>query len=229
MTSKRTILYWQSLLLLVSMSVLATCHSDPFANLGFDEGQIPQGPSGTASEMLPGWNISMGEWMVYNVPRDFYGAATLYDGTSPWLPHYPLVGKFGLALYPQASRDNPSLLIQSGSVPSGTPYLDFVYTGPDVRVYVNQKEQPIIMTGPLPSGDPLLPQYTHMGVDLTPYAGAEVELRFEFRQNLWKPHDSAQQVSVIDGLRFGVIPEPSTFALLGFGGMGLGWWLRRRR
>jgi hypothetical protein len=132
--------------------------------------------------------------------------------------HIPFEGQYGLALFPSppplGSVGDPPLvqsLWQIGDVSPDAGILHFKNWGERVRVFLGEQEIPISYTGDSGTGD------------ISAFAGQNVTLKF---QTL--PDTTWPQYSALDSIWFSPIPEPSTFALLGFGGLGLGWWLRRR-
>jgi hypothetical protein len=135
----------------------------------------------------------------------------------------------------------PYKLTQTGEVPADAQSLRFLYHGNDLRVFLGGDERTLQPLPDVISGDPLVPVYHYFAVDVSPYAGQEVELRFEFRSQGYddfrglpprRPGEPDALSHVLDDLSFSPlpsIPEPSTWALLGVGGAGLGWRALRGR
>jgi hypothetical protein len=197
----------------------------PFQNLGFDEGQRPV--------YLPGWSTE--QPVGYNRAQPFGGAASLLDTSfrntsqpsNP--PKVPVVGKFSLGLWPAAlGGDFPLALSQTGDVPADAQSLRFLYAGPgSFKVYVGGAERLVHFTESLPSGDPVVGSLDYYVVDVGLFAGQTTELRFEFRSFGNPPIDGPAipglpdaKFHVLDDLSFSplpAVPEPATWALLGFG------------
>lgn len=151
----------------------------------------------------------------------------------------PAVGGFSLGVWPSAYGTDPFTLSQTGAVPADAKSLQFLYQGDNLKVYVDGSLEPLHAIGTRLTDNPAAPSANYFAVDVTATAGRTAELRFEFRSYGFDDFSGAPrlfgqpnaQMHVLDDLQFSsaaAVPEPSTYALLGFGTALLWWQLRRR-
>ena len=206
--------------------------SGDFVNLGFDEGftstAVINAGLDKATRLVPGWDVSS-PWLVgYNLPRSYANFCSILDKPRFGLPPFPVVGRFSMGIFcsngaSPGESPAPFVLQQSGDVPPDAEVMRFLYVGADVRVFMNDQQLSVFLDCNRPSTDPLVPTYPYFASDVRSFAGQAVDLRFEFRLS---PRGETK-MQVIDDITFGVVPEPSTLALLAVGAGG-SWWLSRR-
>jgi len=232
-----------------------------FINLGFDQLNWPNssppipGPPidiTFGNWIRPGWHSTPESAVGYNYTQHFFGYASIVDRDFRDT-HFgrnipaPVVGTFSLAVWPisepvgQPDVYMPYTLTQTGDVPLGSQSLRFLYHGNDLRVFLGGDERTLYPLPDVISGDPRVPLYHYFAVDVSPYAGQTVELRFDFYSRgydeVWgdhpprRPGEPDAQNHVLDDLSFSplAVPEPSTWALLGLGSMALVWGTRKQR
>jgi hypothetical protein len=228
--------------------VAVEARAGAFVNLGFDETAVPpdfpiQIPGPTISFLLgdwvrPGWQSRPQTSVGYNYPQNFAGWASIVDRDFRDT-HFglntpaPVVGNFSLAVWPLSIPDGsgeyePYKLTQTGDVPGDAQSLRFLYHGHDLKVFLGGDERTLQPLPDVISGDPGVPLYHYFAVDVSPYAGQTVELRFEFRSQGFDdfsgsprlPGQPDAQSHILDDLSFSplpAVPEPATWALLGLG------------
>lgn len=119
----------------------------------------------------------------------------------------------------------PTTLAQTGTVPSGVHSLQFDAITGNAPFSVSLNGV-VVPAWELKLNDRgTAPASTTFGLDLSPYAGQEVDLRFTVL-----PGDTSHGTLVLDRLQFSAnsVPEPATGVLLGAGAVALGLRLRRR-
>lgn len=119
----------------------------------------------------------------------------------------------------------PTSLAQTGTVPVGVQSLQFeaILGNAPFTVSLNGVASPVWELALNDRG--AAPASKTFGVDVSPYAGKEVDLRFTVL-----PGDTQHGTLVLDRLQFSAssVPEPATWTLLGTGAIALGLRLRKR-
>ena len=200
--------------LLVSLISLPA-FADPFVNLTFDEPDLsgpltpiyPGGPlRGEPAELLRGWTVTAERELISSVT---YSPYNLGSGGGPFslMEHSPANQEtsFGLnyvIIYSTFARGELRLA-QTGTIPPDAAQLWISSTG-YIQAFANG-----VKIGDFDprSGAPQV-------LDVSPFAGQEISLEFLVRSG-----DSTR----FDIFGFTSVPEPSTWALVGVGGAGLGW------
>ncbi len=192
------------------------CFAGTFSNLDFENIAVP--PLGSWGRLMPSWSPYGGVWNIgLNEPQTWSNALIVYDQECPL--NLLFEGRYAVALFPAPDpyvipKGSPIIqgIFQTGDLSADAGLLHFKNWGERVQVFLGEKEIPISYTGDIGVGD------------ISAFAGQNVTLKFQTLADTTWP-----QYSALDSIWFSPIPEPSTFALIGFGGLGLGWWLRRRQ
>lgn len=235
-----------------SATIFLSGSAAAFINLGFDTPEIPEwfpsqipGPPfdrGPGEWIRPGWDSYHQSGVGYNFSQPFGGISSVLDADFRD-SHFgantrvPVVGNYSLGIWPLAQPVGPGVyspfvLWQTGDIPSDASSLRFLYHGNDLQVSVGGEVRPLYALPDVPTGDPEIPVFHYYAVDVSPYAGQTVELRFQFRSRGYddfsevprRPGEPDAQSHVLDDLSFSplpAVPEPSTWALLGLGALSL--------
>ncbi len=203
-------------LTLIGMPLLLSLQSeaDVFKNLDFEGVVLPHQYS--AARLFPGWFVGGVSNAGLNEPVAWHNSMIIYDDDCAL--QIPFEGRYGLALFPSPEPtgnigDPPRIqtLGQMGDLPADAGIIYFKNWGERVRVFLGEQEIPISYSGDRGVGD------------ISAFAGQNVTLKF---QTL--PATTWPQYSALDSIWFSPIPEPSTLALFGVGGVVLCWCLRRK-
>jgi len=200
------------------------CQGGAFVNLDFNSPSLSNAQTDVwtgilkvpPEDALRGWSM---QWDWTGSPLALPAQVGTINGDAPFgLSDFDLFVSGGYMLsvddhwsYPFSSSLRPTFhLYQVGTVPMGATQLPYYYSNPPfpalpdrfMRPYINGILQPL--TGLL---------------DVSAFAGQEVKLEFVFPGGI--NHYYSFDIN-------GFVPEPSTWALLGLGGLAL-WLLRRRK
>jgi len=227
-------------IMLVTLSCLATIpgvSQGNFVNLNFESATLAVLPPGQSevvpiSAALPGWNAFVGQSQITSVLHNelSLGGTVLSVFGPQFDPSFIIEGNYTVGLLAGANPLEPISISQTGLVPLGMasllfkarpnafvpandPYFQIALGGQPLMLYV-------ISTGPL---------FDTYGVDVSSFAGQENELRF----TVSRLPNGANFVT-FDSIAFSTqpVPEPSTLALFGLGGVVLAfaqWRFHRRK
>jgi len=200
----------------IILATITTATAGQFTNLGFEDPNLSHvvGGRGPTSEVLQGWTLKNENGISY--PQQTIVTPNLaYPASLTSAPSIPGTGvdfgKNALFLGPIF----PSLLpvytlSQSGTIPINAAQLLFYNSSsPAIILQINGQSIPYannIFTG-------------IVNVDISTFAGQQVDLSFTFPKGAPLLFDIAG---------FTTVPEPSTYALFGFGAAML-WYHRRHR
>lgn len=187
-----------------------------FQNLSFENPVLPLIPDESfevpITNAIPGWRgyigINQVDKIVYNTVS--LGAATI-SIQGPGSSRPILQGSYSLILQPQFGSGIPvPALAQTGLVPASAKSIGFYSGGAGISISFAGQDIPLSIIG---SG----PGYSIFGGDVSAFANVSGELRL-------------QGGGTLDNIFFSdlPIPEPTSFALWGIGGLLLGWNWRRR-
>ena len=209
-----------ALLAMLSVNVF----SAPFANLDFESPNIRAVLASNATsapvrvvEAIPKWTFRVGEqeqqFLLYNNTFLSSAGGSFSQSLSPDRGKYT----FSMTAGPLPSNSSGPLfsssLYQTGTVPVNARSLLFdagIDYGP-LDVSLGGSLSPVVE---LSRGADAFHAY---GIDVTDWAGKEAELRFTIGPGI----STAFGALIIDNIRFSpvaLVPEPSTWALLGVGG-----------
>jgi hypothetical protein len=197
----------------------------PFHNLDFESASVVPGNGPQVlnqASAIPGWTANLGSssnpGVLYHDITLGSAAIVLKDNETG----DPRYGQFNLLLISGGSPDGvgPDLsasIAQIGGVPTGARTLLFdspsVFLEPAQSISVSLGGQKLGL-------QPVLPGT--WGATVAGFSGQTVELRFEAL--LREPPNFPQVFFTLDNIRFSsvaLVPEPSTWALLGAGGLAL--------
>lgn len=197
-----------------------------FTNLNFEAADVPVLNTGqflevTPEQALPGWNALIGTHPATLVGYNglpIGSAAISLLGPNFYSTNLIPQGRFSTVLTAAFSpQDNFAgvdvSLSQAGLIPNGIKSITFLSSEPTVGVSVDGAS--LSLTPLLVGG-----LFTRYGVDVTSYAGQQVNLKFT--SFFVAPSGAAV---TLDDIRFSTnpIPEPSSLALLALAGVGLAW------
>jgi len=213
----------------------------PFQNLGFEDANtsaavfVGQDLMASPADLVPGWQVFRDgislDLVGYNqgsVPffENSPGGPLIFDSNYEFRVGVdgpdPIEGRFTFRIH-ETGR-GPSLapsfsIVQRGDIPIDARFLYYTYRHRPFEVTVNG----VILTPPSQNS---LSRPTTVALDISSFAGQNVELRFRATHPFlpeFGPHD-------LDSIAF-VIPEASTVVLFSFGLLALTarFWRRRNR
>jgi hypothetical protein len=205
---------WLLTLLVVSLTYSAVCQGT-FGNLDFESANVPFVPAGQfganvpTSEGLPGWTADFGDTQIGTISHNnmTLGAPEVGIFGPAWFPSQILQGSYSVFLA-QSTAGIPSTAAigQAGTIPSTARSLTF-FSSPAQNFVLTFSGQAIPLAQ-IGSG----PNYIILGGDVSQFAGQSGELRFTAGSG------------ILDNIQFSSspIPEPTTGALYGLGGLLVG-------
>jgi hypothetical protein len=212
---------------LILCGLVSSAATQPFENLDFDSYD-------PATRFLLGWQVLVRNIfrtnMVDHLPLNWdpltFGFASMY-GEGGGVPYE---GKFSLGIVPEPGLFRgdfrPMEVFQTAEIPPEARFIQFFNFGNPFELRVNG--EPISLTyqlrdGPAPFG---FYRWADAWGDVSAFASQHVEVRFVTLEEFDVGRSSAW--NGLDSIRF-VVPEPSTWLLLGLGGAGLLAWHHRQR
>ena len=192
----------------------------PFQNLNFYEGNTSHVDAegfGPTAELLPAWQVAYPSGVWSSI---FYNSSPLGDGWVALLPKenfggspgYPVFGLYSLAVDPAVSPGslNPIMLSQRGDVPGDASSITFLNYGAPFELRLNNTLIPLTYQG----GSPFDTRQVRLASgDVSAFAGLNVEMTFSA---FYEPTVPRVFIHGLDSISF-VVPEPSTWLMLGFG------------
>jgi hypothetical protein len=192
-----------------------------FANLDFEAAMLPVLPPGQGGEILvlegiPGWSAYIGiearDNMLHNTRT--LGAPGISIFGPDWPVSQILQGNYTVFLAGSVTFPMSTPAIgQNALIPSGMQSIQFFANFTSLEVTVDGQVIPFV---PLAEGA----NYTVYGADISMFAGQIHDVRFSCPQIRSGFRDGA----LLDAISFSAqpVPEPSTVALIGIGGLALG-------
>lgn len=190
---------------------------EEFINLEFDEPRLEnmvvdpdfQIPYGTPGNLIPGWLIKQNGAPIDRVWYYDAGSVPPVTLSATQLGGYVVQysGRpFGVGF-------KSTQLSQNGSIPEWAVTLEFLWSGRSIDF-----DTPLRINGEVVPVQYSFSSPFRYSADISRWAGQEVTLSMEM---------PAGNSGYLDNFRF-VVPEPATWALLGWGAAALGWTFRKR-
>jgi hypothetical protein len=228
----------------ISLAFVQVAFGQAFKNLNFEQATIVSAPAGytpfdasppiSAASALPSWTVREDGIVcnaIWGEPKALdETAVALLTATNGFYPgHVPLQGSYSLQFSAYAGAPPPyfhtASISQTGLVPATARSIQFLIKSPPAANGVIQATPIVTINGTTLS---IFPQSTSAGIitmaaDVSAYAGSTVDLTFLCQGTLGSDFFHVENYFTLDDIRFStqIVPEPSTFLLLGIGAISL--------